>query len=231
MVDIVGIIGPGGEGGTFLDWTLHYLAGDAYVKYIHLDRVNKVVLGLGDQRVVSNPIKHDGTAHNHYKAHPTEQLIGLCVSEYLKINNPTSSLHTMYVVPSIESYENGRSYTDIARGISASHPEIRLIHFVHSELVLEELAQRIKTRISNNTEDIEDIRDRVRANCDDNNKVIHSPDVYALSMASMFYNLDTEIHNIFRWLKLSIKQDKYEKWVAIYEQWQRAQNFCTSISI
>jgi hypothetical protein len=226
---VVAIIGSGGEGGTFLDWSLHYLAGDAYVKYVLLDRLFENPPKIITQRILQNPIKDDGTSHRHHKSHPTERLIQSCLDQYSLMNDPNINIHSMYIVPSVESYANGRTYTDIVRDIAKMHHGMRLIHYIHPDFFLEDLAQRILTKIPDMTSSIEDIRDRVTAQYTEPNKRLHSENVYPLRIDHMFYNLDVEIHRIFEWLELTINQDKYKDWLVVYKQWQVAQNFCTPL--
>ena len=80
----------------------------------------------------------------------------------------------------------------------------------------------------NNNERIEDIRARVTIESNTDNKIIDNPNVYSLDIADMFYNLDTLIHEIFNWLSLTIKEEKYDNWLAVYKEWQLAQKFCTT---
>ena len=225
---IVGIIGPGGEGGTFLDWSLHYLTGDPYVKYVLVDRLENEVLGIRKHYVLFNPITHEGTSHKHCKAHPTEPLIQSCIEMYQTVDDPNINIHTLYIVPSTESYANGRSYTTFVKQVADTYTEIKLIQFHYPNIFLEDLAVRIKTKMPNNNERIEDIRARVTIESNTDNKIIDNPNVYSLDIADMFYNLDTLIHEIFNWLSLTIKEEKYDNWLAVYKEWQLAQKFCTT---
>jgi hypothetical protein len=226
---IVGLIGPGGEGGTFLDWTLHYLAGDLYIINCVTGRLRNTVTGIVKQEIVTNPIKNDGTAHNHRKTHPTEQLIQRCIDEYNLIDDKEINIRSMYIVPSEESYINGkRSYTKIVSDIANEYTEMKLIHFIFPNQHIEDLVQRI-ARISKNTESISDIRNRVNAESFKDDKIVNKPNVRSLNIDNMFDNLDSDIHEIFNWLSLSINEERYRNWLTVYRQWQNAQNFCTTI--
>ena len=224
---IVGLIGPGGEGGTFLDWTLHYLVGDKYVKVVSVNRITKTLTGIFKLDIVLNPIKPDGTAHNHYKAHPTEYLIQLCIDNFNLIDDTEINIHSMYIVPSADSYANGRSYTDIVRDTADRYKEIKLIHFIYPDKNIEDLAKRM-LKIPNYSEDINSTRRRINAARVDN-KIVDRSNVYSLTIDNMFYNLESEIYKIFNWLELSIKDENYNSWLAVYKQWQLAQNFGTTI--
>lgn len=226
---VIGIIGPGGEGGTFLDWTLHYLAGDTYIKYVLVDRPNNKILSIRRHYVLFNPITLEGTAHKHHKAHPTEPLIKECIELYNSINDPEIHIHSMYIVPSTESYANGRSYREFSDQVVASYPDIKLIQFHYPNVLLEDLVNRIKFRMPNNTELISNIRHRVQTECEATDKTTNSVNSYPLDIADMFYSLDTKIRNIFEWLNLNIDETRYSNWLAVYKEWQLAQKFYTTI--
>lgn len=226
---IVGSIGPGGEGGTFLDWTLHYLSGDPYIKYVYVDRIAKTFVDIVKQDILLNPIKSNGTAHNHRKSHPTEQSIKLCIDNYNLIDDKEINIYSMYIVPSVESYVSGiRSYTDIVRDIADRYKEMKLIHFVYPSQNIENLVKRMLI-IPGSVETISEIRQRVNAESIVANKIVNRPNVYSLSIDNMFYNLDLEIRKIFNWLSLPINEERYNSWLDVYKQWQFAQNFYTTI--
>lgn len=220
--EIVGIIGPGGEGGTFLDWTLHYLAGDYHMKYILVDRYSHRVLCIVYRPLVNNPITNQGNAHRHEKAHPTEPLIQECVDLYHTIKEPKFKLLTMYIVPSGESFDNGSSYSDVVNRIVDTTTGMKIIQFYHPDIMSDKLAQRIYKHIPEADTTLDDIKSRVMAACGQSNKIINSPDVYSLNIETMFYDLDNEIHKIFSWLDIPIKESKYADWLPIYKQWQQA---------
>jgi len=224
----VGIFGPGGEGGTFLDWSIHYLAGDKYVKWLELDRSTKTFLKVSNKVLLQNPIKLDGTSHYHRKTHPTEELIQKCIDEFNLIVDDNINVHTMNIVPGWASYQ-GRSYTKIAMDIAETYNELKLIHFIFPDKFNEDLAQRMYTKIPNQILSIDHIRNNVKKESINDNKVVNKSNVYPLKIDEMFYNLDSEIYQIFDWLSLSIKSDKYNSWLEVYKQWQLAQNFCTTI--
>lgn len=229
MVDIVGIIGPGGEGGTFLDWTLHYLSGDRFFKYVLVDRSTNIIKKLYPHPVLHDPITPTGNAHNHHKTHPTESTIQECVELYKTVSDPRIKLHTMYIVATEESYSSNRTYQQLAEQTIINSTGLKFIYMVHPDEMLEDLVQRIYTKIPDHTESIEDIRSRVALACNDTCKGIDNPIVYSLDIKDMFYNLDVEVHKILAWLNLPIEEARYDNWLVVYKKWQLAQNFCTTI--
>jgi hypothetical protein len=225
---IVGIFGPGGEGGTFLDWSLHYLVGDTYIKWIHVDRLSKTILRVEDKKILKNPLKTNGTAHLHDKSHPTADLIQQCLDKFNSIDDDNIKLHTLYIVPGRASYQKG-SYTTTAAEIAETYTKMKLIHFIFSDIFNEDLVQRISTKVPRPPQDVEHIRNAVKKESFNDNKIVNKSNVYPLKIDNMFYNLDSEIYKIFDWLSLSIISDNYNSWLDVYKQWQLAQNFCTTI--
>lgn len=103
---IVGILGFSGEGGTFIDWSLHYLTGRTEHHQILINR-NKLIIDdkLLLNRIVctlcNNPLSTIGNAHEHRKTHPTLTTTPDVISEFEKLE---SGLHTFYTSPSRQDY-------------------------------------------------------------------------------------------------------------------------------
>jgi len=224
MADIVGIVGPGGEGGTFLDWSLHYLSGDSIINIILVDRTNDNITGTLKSIIRMNPITKEGNAHKHLKTHPTEATIQECVNLF-KTLNFNNKLHTMYIVPTQHAYDRLKSYQLIVTDIVSTVIDSKFIQMYYPDNLLEDLIHRIHTKIPESNENIYDIRSRVLSEANHKNKIIDDPNVYSLNINDMFYNLDTEIHKIFSWLNLSIQENKYDNWLDTYKKWQLAQEF------
>jgi hypothetical protein len=224
MADIVGIVGPGGEGGTFLDWSLHYLLGDSIINIILVDRTKNNIIGTLKYIIRMNPITKEGNAHKHLKTHPTEATIQECVNLF-KTLNFNNKLHTMYVVPNGKSYHEFESYQLLTRHIVTTTTGLKFIHMYYPDNLLEDLIHRIHTKIPGISSNLDDIRSRVFCEANHKNKIIDDPNVYSLNINDMFYKLDTEIHKIFSWLNLSIQENKYDNWLATYKKWQLAQEF------
>jgi hypothetical protein len=223
MTDIVGIIGPGGEGGTFLDWSLHYLIGNNSAKMVLVDRIKNTVHGTINNKICDNPITTSGNAHKHKKTHPTDSTIQQCIDLLKTIDS--SKIHTMYIVPSDDSYNKLQSYKNFVNYSVTKYTDLKFIYTYYPDDPIEDLIQRICTKIPNKKESLDDIRSRVKMACDEPNKIIVNPNVYSLSIKDMFYNLDTEIHKILSWLNLTTSNKRYENWLATYREWQLAQNF------
>ena len=231
IIDIIGIIGPGGSGGTFLDWTLHYLAGDINLTYVLFHRKHKIFQKVLTQKIVENPIRSDGNSHLHQKTHPTEEVIKICIDNLRANTDENINVYSMFIAPDSESYSNTRSYTTIVKDIAEKHTEMKLIHFIYSEKSIEDLAQRMLTKIPNlmPKEDFNSLRTKILNESLKANKIINMANIYPLNIDTMFYNLDSEIRKIFNWLSLPINEERYNSWLDVYKQWQLAQNFYTTI--
>ena len=237
MADIVGIIGPGGEGGTFLDWSLHYLTGDTHVKLVTVDRIKNSIHGSYNYRIPDNPLTIIGNAHKHKKTHPNESITQIqgCVDLLKTIDSADFKLHTLYIVPSSKAYNEFHTYQNFVKHAIASLHGIKLIQTYHTIDIVEDLTNRIHTKTSSIEEQrrtsnytdrkIDDIRAMVTFSCNDVNTIETDTDVYSLSIKDMFYHLDTEIHKILSWLNLTVNNDRYDSWLAVYREWQQAQNF------
>jgi hypothetical protein len=234
MVDnIVGIIGPGGSGGHFLDWTLHYLIGHVNAKYVWVDRQQTLFRQVLEQKIKHNPLKNDGTAHLHLTTHPTEELIQICMDQFRLMSDENITIRTMFIAPEKSSFHSRRSYTSIVKDITEKYTEIKFIHFIYPDKSLEDFAQRMYTKVPKSMHtaniSINSTRTFVKIGSYDPNKIINRPNIYPLNIDTMFFNLDSEIRKIFDWLELTINEERYNHWIEVYKQWQLAQNFCTTI--
>lgn len=225
MADVVGIVGPGGEGGTFLDWTIHYLIGDTFFKIVLVDRPTNTLLNVIDYPVLDNPVTKNGDAHNHKKTHPTETTVQACVDLLQTIETDKSKLHTMYIVPSSNEFDKFLSYRKFVETLVESSTGLKFIQMYHPDEMLEDLVYRMYNKIPDNIGTFEELRTRVQLACNDTNKVMVQPNVYSLNIKDMFYNLDQEIYKIMSWLNFSVDPEKYKKWLVVYKSWQNAQDF------
>jgi hypothetical protein len=233
IVGIIGIIGIGGEGGTFLDWTIHYLVGDTYLKVISLHRISNTVINsnLRPFLLVDNPLKDNGTAHQHQKTHPANISSAVeCAILLEKITLPMVSVHTMYIVPSSKGYGN-LGYSDFTRELVNKLPNTKFIQCYPTNEIVMDLTERIIKKVKRHNLTKEEVIARSQMLCKDVEKDLNSfPKLYyQLSIKDIYYHLDTEIHNVMSWLNLSIDESRLENWKDVYKQWQLYQNFTTPI--
>ena len=110
---IVGILGPGGCGGTFLDWSIHYLRGDSRYYHIECDNLDRSQIKSQQfLEICSDPLS-SATAHNHEKTHPNNGSLQQVIKIFNKL--PCSDLHTFYYVDSMTSDQTQTTHNDIIR--------------------------------------------------------------------------------------------------------------------
>ena len=233
MNKIVGIIGIGGEGGTFLDWSIHYLVGDTHFKVIMLHRIANTIINstLRPFVVVDNPLKDNGTAHQHLKTHPADIASTVeCARLLEKITLPTVSVHTMYIVPSDKGYGN-LGHSDFTRELVNKLPNTKFIQCYPTNEIVMDLAERVLAKVKHNSLTKEEIILRSHMLSKDVERDSTNLPIlyYRLSIKDIYYHLDTEIHNVMAWLNLSIDESRLKNWKDVYKQWQLAQNFTTPI--
>lgn len=228
MSAIVGIIGVGGEGGTFLDWSLHFLVGDKHMSYTIVDRVNDTILHENVVfPILSNPLVENGTAHYHRKTHPTDKTLPGCIEIAKNCADDSIKIHTMYIVGNLKSYEN-KGYQILSEEIIAENPSINYIQYCFTPDIANELSYRIINKIPNIDTTIDKTNNMMNNLC--MMQPVANSKVYMLLAKDMFYNLDTEIHKIFDWLKLEIDAKVYDHWLSIYRLWQVKNNFTKKIA-
>ena len=231
MNKIVGIIGIGGEGGTFLDWSIHYLVGDIYLKVIRLHRMTNTVFNVNLEPflLTDNPLKSDGTAHLHLKTHPATIPSTIeCTRLFEEYTLPTISVYTMYIVPSAEGYGN-LGYSAFTKELVNKLPNVKFIQCYPTDEIVMDLAERSVTKVSQQILTKEEIILRSQMLCKDveNDLKKFTTLYYRLSIKDIYYHLDSEIHNIMSWLNLAIDESRLKNWKNVYKQWQLAQNFST----
>lgn len=218
MIPIVGIVGPGGAGGTFLDWSLHYLSGNKDVIFVLVDRGDDAIINPRlTYPVINNPLQQNGTAHNHKKTHPTFESIGKCVECYNKMVDSGANLYSMYIVPKLPN----QSLDTTLFG------DVKFVTYVIEESNKYQLIDRQYDKIFNHPTDAiaalvlgPNTRKKIFSALDlsFSNGIIHNS--YSLTFDDMLHRLDNHIRAIFKFISVDIVEDKYEHWLSVYKQWQ-----------
>lgn len=209
MKHYVGIVGLGNDGGTFLDWSIHYLSGYKKMYYL-IDRYGLALkLKHNNFNIPNNPILNK-TAHKHRKNHPNENTlddfykiaqeiepIGTNIfSYYLVIEKNPCNSHKQYVIETAIKYHSTK--------FLILNPTIKSIPML--------IERTKKLKINLVTEDY------YKKNYIDNLDGISN--VYILDIIDVFQNLNTKIFDIFKFLNLSLYQNNFSHWSSIYKKWQ-----------
>lgn len=234
---IVGLLGPGGCGGTFLDWSLYFLSDQEsrwFADCAQPTRDNIVM--QCSVPVDSNPLTTN-TAHVHDKNHPNENSINDLISSL--------ELHTEFPLNSfyyVDSLDRGTRSITNHNLVVAQHPAVKFINYVFdrsdTDVIFCFQMEKIKVmrelylNIVSNGQTIRDMPTWDRREflslyypkCVEGQTMsegaIDATNVYNFKFKTMIYSLETEIVQIFNWLGLPIDLEKFEVWKTVYRQWQ-----------
>lgn len=231
---IVGILGPGGCGGTFLDWSLQYLSGQESHWIIQCVPQNRsTILKQGSFKISENPLSAKN-AHKHLKTHPNDQSIGDVINFFKSQSG--FDLNSFYYVDSMSA---GRTQTNHNQ-IIAQNPEIKFINYNFTNNDVDMIFCLQYEKMGNHTDIIPtsflelplwDQREllslyypKLIQGQTTVEKINPMTNVYQLNFGDMVENLDIEIKNIFQYLGLTIKEIRLESWKQIYIEWKRQNN-------
>lgn len=238
---IVGILGPGGCGGTFLDWTIQYLSGKDrawQVMVDHLDRSR--VVSERAFAVVSDPLR-DRTAHAHPKTHPNEQSISAAIDRFLR--RPEFAPHTFYYVDDMRDGRTHPNYWEVIQ----KWPQVKFITYKFARQDIDRLFcfqyekqdtpelfyewsvpgtdrvagdlpvwdQREWLSIQYPTA----VWDQVQ--CSDLRPV---PNNYEIDFDATLTALDQTLDSLFQYLGLEIDQSRWQHWCDVYGTWRTRNN-------
>ena len=237
---IAGILAPAGSGGTFFDWTLHYLAGDN----------EHLVVDIRDYPYKSHQAKwyvipddplQNLTAHGHLKTHPMNKVQLLACLDILR-GKCQSPLHSFYFIDSMGPNVRHTCYQEII----TANPDVRFFSFQFQEHMIDHLFVL-------QIEKLQGYWDKLIAEVLDNANSDEMPiwekrELLALyyfeSLANQIlsenfvsmsnhswinwqdfiYRFDTKIPEIFDWLGIAIDHRRWTDWIAIYHRWQHTLN-------
>jgi hypothetical protein len=243
MHKIIGILGLGGDGGTFLDWSLYYLSNQKYSYCINFDYyrhrtdVRNTEIILHKMQVVNNPImsslktgRHLGTAHRHIKTHPTQDTIDICVNGYKKIDDPDIKLLSFYCVQNDST--SWLPHAQFVNKFLTRTSDVKCIVYYTDDQSIIDLAYRklkvhahyVKEIKENNNVISKEIVERsissVRNNFQGISTLTTDNNIFMLNVSDMYYSLDKKIIEIFQWMGLEIHPSRFEEWKRIYQEWQ-----------
>jgi hypothetical protein len=217
MNKIVGILGVGIDGGTFLDWSLHYLSGDTYMYHspiLGLLANNTFNWSFSKIRIIDNPIMPTkGIAHKHLKNHPNQYTIDMCINKMLQIDDSEINFSSFY---NIDIPEEGLTYDSYIDRHTEKHPNVKFI-VLHSD---EESYIHLYHRTISYFKTIKPTHSLPPLSKHSISTLADSPNRKMLKIVDMYYNLDSNIVELMKWLDIELKIDRFENWKSIYNQWK-----------
>ena len=238
---IVGILGSSGCGGTFLNWSLHYLRGDTHawvVPYEQTDRSiinNCKIVEIGD-----NPLKGT-TAHNYQKTHPNNGSLNQVIDIFKSL--PADKLYTFYYVDSMLPTQVSTTHNNII----TSYTDVSFITYNYSELDVDTIfclqfekipmiakalineAQYQQNKISELP--IWDQRELLSLYYPKTirgqtvNEIIHKHNnSFQLEFDDMLNSLNLVIKDILDFLRIKIDNRRWSTWIEIYNLWKQGNN-------
>lgn len=239
---IIGILGPGGCGGTFLDWTLQYLSGQDKIWNVNCGTSDRsYIVSQGNYELIDNPLKGK-SAHNHVKTHPDENSVDTVID--ILQQHTEFDLHSFYFTDSMKSSKTQTQYNQLI----SKHPTVKFITYNFSQrdidiifcFQLEKISvarlamdRLIMTHSSIPLQQmpIWDQRELMSLYYPGSIKgqilveeIKPAPNNYSIGFVDIIENLDTEIHNVFDYIGIEICKDRLQKWHKIYNEWKSRNN-------
>jgi hypothetical protein len=242
---IAGILGCSGCGGTFLDWSLHYLAGDHehWTLLCDLDRrhVNPDFLTANDawqKYSTRGSVPHNSllknTAHAHAKTHPTQFTLPRVLELFAQYN--TDPLQTFYYFDNLASNQHSTIHNHIVKSYPAvhfityayCHTDIDTIFCMQFEKLprMQELyGQALRSQLID--DDIWTRREIFALayaktvygqTCAE--KILPADNNFVLQFQDFFFHLPEIIDKIFDYLQIKIDQQRWDNWCQVYAQYQ-----------
>jgi hypothetical protein len=245
---IVGILGSGGDGGTLIEWSLHYLSGQTEYCCIPVDRKNVIDENLiGDKKIVTlkhDPLTRAGNAHGHLKTHPTITATPYVIEEFDKLD---SGLFTFYTVSAKHDHYRLRPQ-DKSSGLKTLQKKynefnetykdvkfIRLLHDTTAALAYTEryivnfLAKQDEAFaiLETHAEQRWYLLNIVYAMTISRTKKWSEflfneyPNQYMLHLTDVFYNLENKMPELLAFVNREIDTARLENWRCVYAEWQQ----------
>lgn len=246
---IIAILTDPSAGGTFLTWSLHYLAGQK--KYYHVDSSQWTEL-------VDNPLTKIN-AHNFYPNQPRSIKELYHQINQLK-NTPTDNFHTLYFQnlkdqpldqvdrhqPSYDAIKNIFHHVDKIIVLSNSHPLYyvsktkrvlnkkitnpfemdKLFDEQHNEFVEYFYGESLKIWTNHGLTNHWDIREFLALNIRPLRQVTILPNIdlsrehYELDTFELYNVFDQTVDNLFDFTGIKLTPEKKSHWIPIYNKWK-----------
>lgn len=237
---ITGILGCGGCGGTFLDWTLHFLSGNQtnWVALPLHQKNRSTATPLQQQTIVNNPLQYH-TAHAHLRTHPNN--ISLPIVIDLFRHKSDFPMHSFYYADEMTEDQTTTTHNDIIK----LYPDLQFITYQYKDSDIHAIfwlqhekmagwAHRYDSVMIGDTSAkisdcaVWDQREMLSMHYPEcirgqtvNEKIVNHSNNYILNFSDFFVDFPSKIDEIFYFLNLKIDITRYHTWLAIYQKWQQ----------
>jgi len=221
---------PGGAGGTFLDWSIHYLSSPNLTKdYIE----KKTFMPSNGVNVPSNPMKQYSNlmnAHLHCKTHPKSMDEFARIWDVFVSNEWDCDIFTTYTV---NDMQNHALYDDIITKFPRIYKNM-IFEYLPCHVDVLFMWQYDRTTILNKHPSFDDeyshtwdvrekwalfynnmIKKQISVN-----KIAESNNVYKIDFNIFINSLDTIAEDVLIECGEMLKPHRFAKWLEIYNMWQ-----------
>lgn len=243
---ICGILGPTGCGGTFLDWSLHYLSGQSENLVIKCGTFKRGEIRTKFiQSITDNPLVRS-TAHLHNKSHPNTDSLNEVIKQYSKVPYP---LNTFYYIDSMTRTQTQTYHNSIVN----QYPDVKFITYKFKphhvdwifclqyekvlimkrqftrEMFIQQINANIKETNQMSVGELRELLSLYYPFCIKgqilNEELVAADNNYLLDFDRVCTSMPTVMDEIFEFLKLPISQSRYDQWNKIYSQWLEKNSF------
>lgn len=235
---IAGLLAPGGSGGTFFDWSLHYLAGDEQHLVLNL-LTNHTCEPIQEiwARVPNDPLE-SLTAHRHRKTHPSTLLQISTFFDVLR-KKPQQDLFSFYFVDRMGPGVTSTCYREIA----LANADVQFFSFRFDETDISHLfalqIEKIKgtwhryvTLTAGHKEPnnmpIWEQREMIALfyfECVRNQSVSGDLDDVqnhlCMNWKHFINAFDDYVITLLEWLDIRVDENRWAHWLDIYHKWQK----------
>jgi hypothetical protein len=234
---IWGLLAPGGSGGTFFDWSLHYLAGHEQHLILNL---------LADHTCESTQetwanVPYDPlqslTAHGHRKTHPSTLLEISTFFDVLRQKHP-QNLSSFYFVDSLGPGRTIPCHQDIV----TKNPDVKFFNFRFDTTDIDHLFalqvekmkgkwHRFVTETAGHKEPnnipIWEQRELIALyyfECLRNQSIggnlDRSHNLVCIDWKNFVNDFDSHVIALLEWLDIKVVETRWAHWLSIYRRWQ-----------
>jgi len=231
---IVGILGPGGCGGTFLDWSLHYLNGDITHWVAEYDPPNRSKISrLTEHTVPKNPLL-ESTAHGHVRTHPDNESLSVVLDTFETL--PKDYLHTFYYVDDMTAMQSSTTYNSIID----DNKNILFLTYNFSDSDIDKIFcfqyEKIPLCVSGFKKAIQSdsvwekrellslyYPDCIRGQTVNETRMPHQ-NSFLIEFDEFLNSGPSVIKHTFNFLNMKLDEERFAHWTTIYHEWKQNNN-------